>query len=166
MAYLERHGSREGSIVTVLINGNTANDLTCDPVESSSRLHTATPGPGSRPARVWRSSSTSEAPLIWEGFHLPPVIYTQAFPSLSTTHLILHCCCYLAAPVVSDSVRPHGLYPTRLLHLWDSPGKSAGVGCHSLLQGIFPTQGSKPGLLHCRQILYHWATREALFYTK
>ena len=30
-----------------------------------------------------------------------------------------------------------------------------GVGCHALLQGVFPTQGSSPGLLHCRQILYH-----------
>ena len=37
----------------------------------------------------------------------------------------------------------------------DSPGKNTGVGCHALLQGIFPTQGSNPGLLHCRQILYH-----------
>ena len=36
----------------------------------------------------------------------------------------------------------------------DSPGKSTGVGCHALLRGIFPTQGSNPGLLHCRQILY------------
>ena len=36
--------------------------------------------------------------------------------------------------VVSDSVRPHGLQPTRLLRLWDSPGKSTGVGCHCLLQ--------------------------------
>ena len=36
----------------------------------------------------------------------------------------------------------------------DSPGKNTGVGCHLLLQGIFPTQGSNPGLLHCRQILY------------
>ena len=33
--------------------------------------------------------------------------------------------------------------------------QDTGVGCHSLLQGIFPTQGSNPGLLHCRQILYH-----------
>ena len=41
------------------------------------------------------------------------------------------------------------------------PGKNTGVGCHFLLQGIFLTQGSNPGLLHCRQILYHWATREA-----
>ena len=36
----------------------------------------------------------------------------------------------------------------------DSPGKNIGLGCHALLQGIFPTQGSNPGLPHCRQILY------------
>ena len=36
----------------------------------------------------------------------------------------------------------------------DSPGKNPGAGCHALLQGIFATQGSNPGLLHCRQILY------------
>ena len=37
----------------------------------------------------------------------------------------------------------------------DSPRKNTGGGCHALLQGIFPTQRSNPGLLHCRQILYH-----------
>ena len=37
----------------------------------------------------------------------------------------------------------------------DSSGKDTGVGCHALLQGIFPTQGSNPGLVHCRWILYH-----------
>ena len=37
----------------------------------------------------------------------------------------------------------------------DSPGKNTGVGYHALLQGIFPIQGSNPGLLHCRRILYH-----------
>ena len=57
--------------------------------------------------------------------------------------------------VVSDSLQPHGLWPTRLLSPWNFPGKSTGVGCHFLLQGIFPTQGSNPGLLHCRQMLYH-----------
>ena len=36
----------------------------------------------------------------------------------------------------------------------DSPGKNTGVGCHALLQGIFPTHGLNPGLPHCRQILY------------
>ena len=56
--------------------------------------------------------------------------------------------------VVSDSSRHHGLRPTRLLHPWDFPGKSTGVGCHCLLQGIFPTQGSNMGLPHCRQTLY------------
>ena len=39
---------------------------------------------------------------------------------------------------VSDSCRPHGLQPTRLLHPWDFPGKSTGVGCHCLLQGHSP----------------------------
>ena len=52
--------------------------------------------------------------------------------------------------VVSDSLRPHGLGPTRLLPPWDSPGKTTGVDCHFLLQGIFPTQGSNPGLPHSR----------------
>ena len=50
--------------------------------------------------------------------------------------------------------------------LWpqDSPGKNTGVGCHALLQGIFPTQESNTylRLLHCRQILYGWTTGEAL----
>ena len=39
--------------------------------------------------------------------------------------------------------------------LWDFPGKNTGLDCHFLLQGIFPTQGSKPDLPHCRQILYY-----------
>ena len=43
---------------------------------------------------------------------------------------------------------------TRLLCPWDSPGKNIGVGCHFLLQGIFPTQESNLGLLHFRQILH------------
>ena len=51
-----------------------------------------------------------------------------------------------------DSLRPHGLQPTRLLCPWDSPGTNTGVGCHVLLQGIFLTQGSNPCLLH----LVHW----------
>ena len=36
----------------------------------------------------------------------------------------------------------------------DSLGKNTSVGCHVLLQGIFPTQGLNPGILHCRWILY------------
>ena len=68
------------------------------------------------------------------------------------------CCCCLVTSVMSDSVQPCGLPPARILCPWDSPGKHTGVGCHALLQGIFPTQGLNPGLLHCRQILYHQAT--------
>ena len=49
----------------------------------------------------------------------------------------------------SNSLRPHGLN-----NPWNSPGQKPGLGSLSLLQGIFPTQGSKPGLPHCRQILY------------
>ena len=44
---------------------------------------------------------------------------------------------------------------TKFLRPWDFQGKSTGVGCHFLLQGIFPTQGLNPGLSHCRQTLYH-----------
>ena len=69
----------------------------------------------------------------------------------------LSCGCCLVAKmqerqscsVVSDSLQPHGLYS-----LWNSPGQNTGVGSLSLLQGISPTHGSNPGLLHCRVILY------------
>ena len=60
-----------------------------------------------------------------------------------------------SCPVVSDSLRLQGLQLARLLCPWNSPGKSTGVGSHSLLQGLVPTQGSNPGLTHCRQILYN-----------
>ena len=51
--------------------------------------------------------------------------------------------------VMSHSLRPHGLYCP-----WNFPGQNTGVGSLSLLQGIFPTQGSNLGLPHCRPILY------------
>ena len=41
----------------------------------------------------------------------------------------------------------------------DSPDKNTGLGCHGLLQGILPTHGSNPGLLHCRQILYQLSNK-------
>ena len=49
----------------------------------------------------------------------------------------------------NDSLRPHGLYGP-----WNSPGRNTGVGSHYLLQGTFPPQVLKPGLPHCRRILY------------
>ena len=60
-----------------------------------------------------------------------------------------------ACLVVSNSLQPHGLQTARLLCPLDFPGKNTGMGSQSLLQEIFLTQGSNPGLLHCKQILYH-----------
>ena len=61
--------------------------------------------------------------------------------------------------VVSDSLWPHGLYSP-----WNSPGHNTGVGSLSLLQRIFPTEGSNPGLPHCRRFFTRWTTREAQEY--
>ena len=52
--------------------------------------------------------------------------------------------------IVSDSLRPCGVYSP-----WNSPGQNTGVGSLSLLQGIFPTQESNPGLPYCRPILFY-----------
>ena len=51
--------------------------------------------------------------------------------------------------VVPNSFQPHGLYSP-----WNSPGQNTGVDSCSFLKGIFPTQGSNPGFLHCRRFLY------------
>ena len=58
----------------------------------------------------------------------------------------------IVSSVMSDSLQPHGPWSTRILCPWHSQGKNTGEGCHALLQGIFPTQGSNPRLLR----LLHW----------
>ena len=58
-------------------------------------------------------------------------------------------CIKVNLSVVSNFLRPHGQYSP-----WNSLGQNTGVGSLSLLPGIFPTQGSNPGLLHGRWILY------------
>ena len=63
--------------------------------------------------------------------------------------------CILSCFNCVDSVRPHGLKPTKLLCPWNSPGKNTGVVSHFLFQGIFQTPGLNPGFLHCRYIPYH-----------
>ena len=63
---------------------------------------------------------------------------------------------------MSDYLQPNGLYSP-----WNSPGQNTGLGSCSLLQGIFPTQGSNPGLPHCMWILYqlsHQGNPNALLY--
>ena len=59
--------------------------------------------------------------------------------------ICMHAC--KVTSVVSTSLQPHGLQPSRLLCLWCSPSKNNGMGCHFLLQGFFPTQGSNWALL-------------------
>ena len=63
--------------------------------------------------------------------------------------------------VVSDSLQPHELYSP-----WNSPGQNTGVGSLSLLQGIFQTQGSNPGLPHCRRIPYQLSHKGSPIYAK
>ena len=75
-------------------------------------------------------------------------IWIGSFPK----HRVWGCdvCAYVfSCLVMSDALWPHGLQPARLLCPWDFPGKSTGVGCHALLEWIFPTQGWNPGLLRC-----------------
>ena len=64
----------------------------------------------------------------------------------------------LTCSVMSNTLQSHGLPVS--VH-GDSPGKNTGVGCLAFLQGIFPTQGSNPGLLLCRWILYHLSHQES-----
>ena len=67
----------------------------------------------------------------------------------------------------SHSVLSHSLPPRGLYSPWNSPGQNTGVGSFSLLQWIFPTQGSNRGLLYCRRILYQLSYEESPnFYNK
>ena len=89
------------------------------------------------------------------------VLWTLLPPSLL--------CCLCAALngvctlscAVCPTLQPHGPWLTRLLCPWGFPGKNTRVGPHALLQGIIPTQGWNPRLLHCQAVLYLWAAWEA-----
>ena len=65
------------------------------------------------------------------------------------------CVLCVSCSVVSDSLQPCGLWPSRFLCPWNSPAKNTTVDCHFLLQEIFLTQRLNPGLLHCRQVFHH-----------
>ena len=85
--------------------------------------------------------------------------------TLNDTRMICVCVCvcvcmHVHAQLLSrvNSWQPYGLQPVRLLCPWDSPCKNTRLGCHALLQGIFPTQGLNLHLLNLcvgRQVLYH-----------
>ena len=83
----------------------------------------------------------------WPGVE-PACLMSPAFTGVFFTTEVKWSC-----SVLSDSLRLHGLQPTRLLRPWNFPGKNTGVGCHFLLQEFFSTQGMNPGLLHYRQTL-------------
>ena len=90
--------------------------------------------------------------LVWKIKH----VNTQVVSYMTGTHIM--CMLMLSGSVISDSLWPRGLYPTRLLCPWNFPGKNIGVGYHFLLQGIFPTQ--EMNLISfvsyiCGHILYH-----------
>ena len=94
-----------------------------------------------------------------DGKSLGPWIYLWAAELITCV-----CVCSIAA-VISDSLWPHGRWPARFLWPWDLPSKNTGVGCHALLQGLFPTQGWNPRLLCllcCKRILYCWTARETV----
>ena len=72
---------------------------------------------------------------------------------------VMHAC--QVSSVVSDSLRPYGLYPAGLLCPWDSPGENTRVGFCTLPQRNFLTEHMSPEAPALRRLLYHWATREA-----
>ena len=65
-----------------------------------------------------------------------------------TMHSSFRIMCVFSCSVMSDSLQPHGLSPARLFCRWDFPLKNTREGCHFLLQGLFPTQGSNTHLLY------------------
>ena len=75
-------------------------------------------------------------------------------------------CVCISCSVVSNSLQPHGPWSARLLCPWDSAGKNTGVGCHALLQGVFPTQALNRGL-NCTADGFSaiWASRETYAHT-
>ena len=95
---------------------------------------------------VWETPRTEEPGKLWRVRHDCMTEHTQVFSPCDVC-LVPQSCLALCDPM--DSSLPgssaHG----------DSPGKNTRVGCHGLLQGIFPTQGLNSGLLHYRWILYH-----------
>ena len=105
--------------------------------------------------KVWRIKTPSS--------HQPPPptqIVTTDFLDSGLTYGVYLINESVSHSVMSNSLWLYGLEPSRLLCPWDSPGKNTGVGCHSLLQGIFPIQGSNSHL-HWRQILYHLSHHQA-----
>ena len=120
-------------------------------------------GLGSAPQQAWRFLHA--LPQVSFPGALSAISTTSQFPKPRSPHsgnlfsklqLPLHMCVHSVLSCVRLSVTPRTV-PARILCPWDSPGKNTALGCHFLLQGLSPTQGSNPcllHLLHSRLILY------------
>ena len=78
----------------------------------------------------------------------PIMLHRLSFPVACRSYADRLACIYAKLLQLYLALRPHGPEPARLLCPWESPDKNNRVGCCALLQGIFPTQGSNPSLLH------------------
>ena len=107
---------------------------------------------------LWTAGSLGKTLLNFVLLHFVLQGQTCLLLQVSLNFLLLHSrtCESENRSVMSDFLWPHGLYSP-----WTSLGQNTGVGSLSLLQGIFPTQGSNPGLPHCRQVLYQLSHKES-----
>ena len=100
---------------------------------------------------IWKDASTS---MLCLALFTIAKIWKQ--PKCTSTDTCIKKMKVKVAQSCPTLCNPVDCNPSRLLCLWDFPGKITGVGFHFLLQGIFLTQGSNSSLLLGRQILYHW----------
>ena len=101
--------------------------------------------PGLERERVKASTGTIPKILTFNigcSLHSAPPSLGSFATGISSCPACVQCC----HSVISDSLQHYGRPPAKLLCPWDSLGKSTGVGCWALLQGIFLTQGPKPGI--------------------
>ena len=101
----------------------------------------------------WKKRMGDPPQVKWKSYHT--CIYIRQVLCWAIYRSIPNSC--KESESVSHWVMSDSMTPWTVAHLWpwNSPGKNTGVGSRPLLQGIFLTQGSNPGLLHCRKILYH-----------
>jgi len=117
-------------------------------------------------AALWRtltqcgSVQTTCYSVVFTATSMPHQHSPLAIHVLLVDSQLKPCCCSLVTKLCPTLLQSNGLYPTRLLCPWNFSVKNTRVGCHFLLQGIFPTQKLNPHLLYWQTDSLHWATRE------
>ena len=91
--------------------------------------------------------------MVVHSHKIRPVSQGLAWLFMQISQMLIYYLCLVAQSCLTLCNSMDCSPPGSSVH-GDSPGKSTGVGSHALLQGIFPTRGSNPGLPHCRRILY------------